>query len=451
MMRAFLECFSTEAKKRGIGHFRFHAEESERHAFNVYEGELEKYTVSRETLLCIEGEVDGRIGTAYTEKFADAGEGIPDQPLIASLVENIRQTAGSNGIPYTEKPLGDLALPDDDETEPEGGWVTEQLIAAENEAFETDPRVAKVSRCGFSSEVRKIVLQDQSGRRMEDRLRCLEARVSVMVRDGDRVQTAAVHGLSHRGDLDLRKLAVKAAAEAAAMLPAESLPGGRRPVVIRGDVFCELLYAYLPLFYADRVQSGTSLMKGKLNQSVAAPMVNLYEDPTSGGGTAARRFDDEGTPTQTSSIIDGGYLATYLHNLKTARASGIASTGNGFRRMYRENVAVSATNIVLWGGKAGLPELIRSARDGVLVTHCDGIFAGANVFSGDFSLISRGFLIEGGKVTRPAHRFTIGGNFFDLLHGVSALGDDYFTTGHIRCSVRTPSVLVKKLLISGRE
>ena len=89
--------------------------------------------------------------------------------------------------------------------------------------------------------------------------------------------------------------------------------------------------------------------------------------------------------------------------------------------------------------------------EGLLITGVSGVFAGAKPNSGDFSLISSGYLVEGGKRCRAVNQITIAGNFFDMLKQVKAMGNDEYWMIAPNGNVRTPSVYVAALAISGKE
>ena len=74
------------------------------------------------------------------------------------------------------------------------------------------------------------------------------------------------------------------------------------------------------------------------------------------------------------------------------------------------------------------------------------LHAGANPTSGDFSLLSKGYTVEGGKRGRAVERVTIAGNFYELLKSIRAIGSDLEFPGS---SVGSPSVDVGVLKVSG--
>ena len=95
--------------------------------------------------------------------------------------------------------------------------------------------------------------------------------------------------------------------------------------------------------------------------------------------------------------------------------------------------------------------LLEQMGDGVYINSLGGLHAGANVISGDFSLQSAGFLVEGGKKTKPVKSFTVAGNFFDLLGKVVALADNLEVPNPTGITAfGSPSVLVEALSIAGK-
>ena len=69
-------------------------------------------------------------------------------------------------------------------------------------------------------------------------------------------------------------------------------------------------------------------------------------------------------------------------------------------------------------------EIIKQVNHGLYITDVQGLHAGLNAISGDFSLSANGFLIEDGQLTKPVHEMTIAGNFFDLLQSIVGIGND---------------------------
>ena len=171
------------------------------------------------------------------------------------------------------------------------------------------------------------------------------------------------------------------------------------------------------------------------------------DDPHRPDSASSAPFDGEGVATYAKSVIENGTLTTLLHNLKTAKKQGCETTANASRPGYASPVGVSAHSMHIVPSETTPEELLALAGDGVLITDVQGLHSGANQISGDFSLGARGFLIEGGKVTRPVSQITVAGNFFELMKNVTAVASNLEFTFS---SVASPDLLIGKLSVAGK-
>ena len=96
-------------------------------------------------------------------------------------------------------------------------------------------------------------------------------------------------------------------------------------------------------------------------------------------------------------------------------------------------------------------ELLEQVGEGVYIISLGGLHAGANPITGDFSLQSSGFLIEGGKKTTFVKSFTVAGNYYDLLKNITAVADNTQLPSAMGITAfGAPSTLVEKLSIAGK-
>ena len=96
-------------------------------------------------------------------------------------------------------------------------------------------------------------------------------------------------------------------------------------------------------------------------------------------------------------------------------------------------------------------QLLEKAGNGVYITSLGGLHAGANPVTGDFSLMSAGFMIEKGKKTTPVKSFTVAGNFYDLLKGITLVADNtQLPRAMGSTTFGAPSVLVDGLSVAGK-
>ncbi len=263
----------------------------------------------------------------------------------------------------------------------------------------------------------------------DDRTRVRIGAQAVARRD-DRVETGAETLGAHRGfelfDGDPAQIAASAAGKALTLLDAGPAPTGSMPVVVGGGfggvLFHEMTGHGLE---ADHVQKGASVYAGKLGEAVAQPLLTAYDDGRLPGEWGSDAIDDEGTPTQKTRVIEGGRLVAFLHDRRSAERDGVDSTGNGRRESFRHLPIPRMTNTYIAPGEAEPEAIIGEVANGFYAVS----FAGGQVdpATGDFVFgVNEGYLIEGGKVTRPCRGATLVGNCLQALAAIDAVGNDFW-------------------------
>ena len=250
-----------------------------------------------------------------------------------------------------------------------------------------------------------------------------------VARRGDLVETGAETLGGHRGfelfDGDPGEIAARAAGKALTLLDAGAAPAGSMPVVVGGGfggvLFHEMTGHGLE---ADHIQKGASVYVGKLGEQVAQPLLTAYDDGRMPNEWGSDSIDDEGAPTQKTMVIEGGRLTSFLYDGLTARHDKVASTGNGRRESFRHLPVPRMTNTYIAPGDAEPEAIIAEVKKGFYAVS----FAGGQVdpATGDFVFgVSEGYLIEGGKVTRPCRGATLIGNCLQALMAIDAVGNDF--------------------------
>ncbi|HPA99221.1 MAG TPA: metallopeptidase TldD-related protein, partial [Bacilli bacterium] len=169
--------------------------------------------------------------------------------------------------------------------------------------------------------------------------------------------------------------------------------------------------------------------------------VNIVEDPLVETSVYYNPFDDEGVATKKKHLIKDGVFTGFAHNLKTAKALKQDLTGNGY------NKSVDFAYTYLENGDTPLEDLIKGIDKGLLITNLQGLHSGLNPISGDFSLQSSGFYIEGGKIVKPTSLIVTSGNFFEMMNDIDKIGSDLELRNE--SSVNAPSVKFNGLQVSG--
>ncbi len=244
------------------------------------------------------------------------------------------------------------------------------------------------------------------------------------------------------------------------MLDARPAPAGEMTVVINngwgGVLFHE---ACGHAMEADYVSKGSSAYTGMVGQRVASPLITAVDDGTIPGRRGSLRFDDDGTPSSRTVLIEEGILEEYMWDLVEARRMNRESTGNGRRQSFRHMPIPRMTNTYIAAGPHDPEEIIRSVKKGLYVKRLGG--GQADIAKGDFVFtVTEGYLIEDGKLTAPVRGASLMGNGPKALSEIDMVGTDFaLDPGQGRCgkgqwarvSLGQPTVRIPRLVVGGTE
>ncbi len=170
-------------------------------------------------------------------------------------------------------------------------------------------------------------------------------------------------------------------------------------------------------------RKGTSAFSGKVGERVASGLCTVVDDGTLADRRGSLSIDDEGVPTECTTLIEKGILKGYMQDKMNARLMGVKSTGNGRRESYAHLPMPRMTNTYMLPGQHDPEEIVKSVKNGLYAKNFGGgqvdITSGKFVFSA-----SEAYLIEDGKITRPVKGATLIGNGPDVLTKVSMVGND---------------------------
>ncbi|MEI2789418.1 MAG: metalloprotease TldD [Steroidobacteraceae bacterium] len=170
-------------------------------------------------------------------------------------------------------------------------------------------------------------------------------------------------------------------------------------------------------------RKGTSAFSGRIGQQVAARGITIVDDGTLAARRGSLNVDDEGTPTQCTTLIEDGCLRGYLQDKLNARLMGMKPTGNGRRESFAALTLPRMTNTYMLPGRHAPEEIIASVDKGLYCRNFGGgqvdITSGKFVFSA-----SEAYLIENGRISRPVKGATLIGNGPEVMTRVSMIGND---------------------------
>ncbi len=292
-----------------------------------------------------------------------------------------------------------------------------------------DPRVSQVM-VSLTGSQDTILIADSEGGLAADIRPLVRLNVTVIVEQNGRREQGSSGGggrVAYTWFLDgdrANQYAREAVRIALVNLEAIAAPAGSMTVVLGPGWPGILLHEAIGHgLEGDFNRKGTSAFSGRLGERVASPLCTVVDDGTLANRRGSLSIDDEGTPTQCTTLIEQGVLKQYLQDRLNARLMKMAPTGNGRRESYAHIPLPRMTNTYLLPGQQEPAEIIASVQHGLYAVNFGGgqvdITSGKFVFS-----TSEAYLIENGRATRPVKGATLIGNGPDVLTQVSMVGND---------------------------
>jgi TldD protein len=326
---------------------------------------------------------------------------------------------GGRGLYSCVDPVETLA--DDDKVR-----LLEQV---DREARALDPRITQVM-ASLSAAHDTVLVMASDGTLAGDVRPLVRLNVSVIIEHAGRREQGYAGGGGRFAYTEFlasgrwKALVREAVRTAQVNLEAVPAPAGTMTVVLGAGWPGVLLHEAVGHgLEGDFNRKGTSAFSGRLGQQVAARGVTIVDDGTLIARRGSLNVDDEGTPTQCTTLIEDGILLGYLQDKLNARLMGVKSTGNGRRESFAALTMPRMTNTYMLPGRHASEEILASVDKGLYCRNFGGgqvdITSGKFVFSA-----SEAYLIEGGKVTRPVKGATLIGNGPDVMGRVSMIGND---------------------------
>jgi TldD protein len=226
-------------------------------------------------------------------------------------------------------------------------------------------------------------------------------------------------------------LSLKTAKEAVDLLKAKSPIGGKFTIITDPKMTGTIIHeAFGHSVEADLVLSNESLLKGKIGEQIASEEVNIVDNPTMGQG---KKFnipyelfgcyfvDDEGIPSQKTTIIEKGILKNYLHNLETSSRMGSFSNGHGRASSSSSRPQVRMGFTFLEPGDWNSEEIIEDTKNGIL---CEDFQYGyTDPSTGNFQFKCKfSYKIENGEKKELMRDVSLSGMILEVLNKISAIG-----------------------------
>jgi predicted Zn-dependent protease len=211
-----------------------------------------------------------------------------------------------------------------------------------------------------------------------------------------------------------------------------SAPPPRGEWLLDPAVGAAILAGIAPLFTAPRPPRW--IARG----SLAAPDVAIADD-----ASAEAPFDGEGVATRRVLLVEDGQIVGGLRDLRSAKRSGLPSTGHGVRPSYRTPPAAGPRRL-FFETKTPRPaaELLASVRRGV---YASALISPPrfDVSEDRYAIEFTGIALVAGRAKGPIPAARTAGRLSELLHRIQALATDrqYFP---LPFAAGAPTMLIER-------
>lgn len=321
-----------------------------------------------------------------------------------------------------------LYLPNDPLSSLDATKKVQLLERIEKLARAKDPRVVQVM-ASLSGEYDVVMVARSDGVLAADVRPLVRVSVTVIAEQNGRREVGSSGGggrydYAYFSDALLEQYVNEAVATALVNLDARPAPAGPMTVVLGSGWPGVLLHEAIGHgLEGDFNRKGSSTFSGRIGERVAAKGVTVVDDGTIADRRGSLNVDDEGNPTQCTTLIEDGILKGYIQDTMNARLMKMPVTGNARRESYAHLPMPRMTNTYMLNGDKDPEEIIASVKNGLYAVNFGGgqvdITNGKFVFSA-----SEAYMIENGKVSYPVKGATLIGNGPDVLNRVSMIGND---------------------------
>ncbi len=329
----------------------------------------------------------------------------------------------------------------------------------------SDSRVHQVS-ASLSGSWQAVQIIRAGGWRASDIRPLVRLNISVVTRQGERIEAGGMGGggrLEYARWFDpqeWRHLADEALRKSLVNLEAVDAPAGEMTVVLGPGWPAVMLHEAIGHgLEGDFNRKKTSAFSGLMGQQIAAKGVTIVDDGTIDQRRGSLTIDDEGTPSQCTTLIEDGVLVGFMQDRLNARLMGVKPTGNGRREGFSSQPYPRMTNTIMRSGTHTQEEIIASVKKGIFAVDFGG--GQVDITSGKFVFTaSEAYEIENGKIGRPVKGASLVGTGFEALKRISMIGDDSMMDGGIgTCGkngqsvpvgVGQPTMRIDQMTVGGR-
>lgn len=362
---------------------------------------------------------------AIDERIAHQTANIPDgiKPLPTPIPSDEPATLKKvSGYAIDPRELGDEK-------------ILERLDAIRNKTLSVDGVLDAMVNVSYR-KFRKLFISEN--RDLDQTVMWTNGAIVALALRGEEVKDA-YKGFSQLGGAEIldrmEEFAIEVANKAIELLSSEQMIPGEYDCICDPDTTGMIVHeafghgVEMDMFVKDR-----ALAASFIDERVASDLVTMH-DGNAVDDSATMWFDDEGTLTSDTVVINGGILKKGMCDALSAARLGVKPTGNGRRESYERKVYTRMTNTYFEGAAQNvtLDEMIASIKYGFLLeSPSSGMEDPKNW--GIQCMVTTAREIKDGKLTGKIFSpIVLTGYVPDLLKSVSMMSGQLVTCGSGYC------------------
>ncbi|HEX4493182.1 MAG TPA: TldD/PmbA family protein [Acidimicrobiia bacterium] len=415
----------------------------------VFRGEVESLSVAGVSGVGIRVVTDHRQGFAWAGTFdADVvAETLAEARDNASFAEPDEWSGLATAADAASVPVARLDLWREDFLSVSTDEKVRFAIDLDARVSNADPRIREVESTSYGDGLVESAIASSEGVEASVRRTVCSASSSALAEADGQTQSGFGFSLGRSfTELDADFIVSMATERVLRLLGARPLKSRRLPVVLDPLVTAQFLGVLAAAFNGESMLKGRSLFLDRVGEAVAAPFVQLGDDPTDAAMPGATMHDSEGVPCRRNALVTDGVLQGFLHNSATARRAGTRTTGSATRAGYTSTPGVGVRALSLKPGTRSFDEIVASMPDALYVQSVSGLHSGTNPISGDFSVGAEGLVVRDGALAEPVREVTVASTLPRMLLDVSEIGSDLTTLGGSTAGV---TLVVSEMTMSG--
>ncbi len=281
------------------------------------------------------------------------------------------------------------------------------------------------TRLAYRDAVVEFWYANSEGTRMQGVRPDVQLAALAVARDGGTVERALASFGARAGWLSAQGHEERfrsAARQAVSLLGAQPIRSGTWPVVLDPRLAAALAHEAVGHLCEADVASEPGAYLAPLGARLGSPRLTIGDDGSVPGLRGSLPFDDEGTPTGNTLLVQNGVVVGHLHTRETAARDRARPTGSARTASWRHAPLARLSNVYVANGTGSRADLLRDVRLGVYA--CDVIDSQRQ---GDRITFTAGhaYMIRDGELAELVKHVVVAGRVSDLLGAVDRVAGDF--------------------------